>query len=283
VWHAALRGIARAAEALGEGHAREAAECWARAARATAAIESRFHDPERGGYAVELRPDGPAAGPAILQALPLALGAANPVRAETFLDDLGREAVAFGRPAARGWAALAEYRAGRGAAAFRHWRANADLALVRQRGAFDEALGAEGGGGLAAEGCPDCALSAALVVLPLVEGLLGAEPDAPAGRLVVAPQLPDAWPWLEVLGLRCGDSAYDVRLRRGAGTLAVAVRRTLGRGLELTVSPFLDALPVKVEVDGAAVEPEVTGWGAGLRCAVTLPGAEEHEVRFRLQ
>ena len=35
-------------------------------------------------------------------------------------------------------------------------------------------------------GCPDRAWSAAMVVLPFVEGLLGVEPDAPAGRLTIA-------------------------------------------------------------------------------------------------
>ena len=65
--------------------------------------------------------------------------------------------------------------------------------------------------------------------------------------------------------------------------LAIQVRRTLGTGLALTVAPFLDVLPVRVEVDGREVRPEVTGWRTGLRCAVTLPDADEHEVRFSLK
>lgn len=307
VWQAALRALARVAEAL--GRERLAADCWARAARATAAIEDRFYDPER-GYASALRSGGgPVWTRTAAHAVPLLLGATNPVRAKPFLDALAgesfstrwgvRSAPAGGprpsgggwggggggggwvRPVYTGWASLAEYRAGLGAAAFRHVRANADLAWARQRGAFDEALSAEQP--LAADGCPDRAVSAAMVVLPVVEGLLGAEPDAAAGRLAVAPQLPESWSRLEVLGVRCGDSAYDLRLRRGDASLVVELRRTLGPGCAITLAPWLPALPAKVEVDGREARPEVTGWGAGLRCSVSLAAADEHEVTFRMK
>ncbi len=180
MWQAALRGLARAGELLGRD--RFAAECWARAARVTAAIEDRFYDAGRGCYARELRADGATSWTqcAVL-AVPVLLGAANPVRARSFLDALGgdafsapwgvrmlpvtdprfspsdREAGAV-RPLVTGWAALAEYRAGLGESAFRHLRANAVLAYVRQRGAFDETL--DGLEERAAGGCADRATSA---------------------------------------------------------------------------------------------------------------------------
>jgi hypothetical protein len=300
LWQAALCGLAATAEALGQG--RFAADCWARAARATAAIEDRFYDAERGCYALELAADGtPSWTQSALHAVPLLLGSANPVRARSLLEALGGDAFsarwgvrmlpttdpqfrAAGRvtgtvwPLLTGWAALAEYRAGLGEPGFRHLRANADLAYSRQRGAFDEAL--DGLEEHAAAGCPDRAWSAGMVVLPLVEGLLGVEPEAPAGRLTVAPQLPEAWDRLEVLGLRCADSAYDLRFQRRDGALVVALRRTLGPGLTVVLAPWVPGVPSQVEVDGREVHPEVTGWGAGVRCAVTLDAAAEHEVRF---
>jgi hypothetical protein len=51
----------------------------------------------------------------------------------------------------------------------------------------------------------------------------------------------------------------------------------------VTVAPWFAALPVRVEVDGEEVRPEVTGWGGGLRCAVSLEAAGEHEVRYVLK
>ena len=349
LWQAALGGLARAAEVLGQG--RFAAECWARAARATAAIEDRFHDVTRGSYALELRADGTQVWTqSARHAVPLFLGSTNPVRAKIFLEALGGDAFSArwgvrglpvtdpqfsptGRetgtvwPLFTGWAALAEYRAGLGEAAFRHLRANAELAFGRQKGAFDEAL--HGLEERAVEGCGDRAWSAGMVVLPLVEGLLGAEPDAAAGRITVAPQLPEAWTrlevlgnglqkksylhvsdciramltiveksampndvhiynightdWLEVNGLRCADSSYDLTLQRRDGALAIALRRTLGAGLRFTLAPWLPTLPRRVEVNGQEVRPEVSGWGPGLRCAVTLEAAAEDEVRYVLK
>jgi len=303
LWLAALRHLARSAKLL--GHERLAAECWARAARVTAAVESRFYDAARGLYALELGEGGaPSWAQTAAQAAAVHLGSANPVHAKPFLEAL--EGPAFSTawgvrvlptdhpqflpagalsgavwPLATGWAALAQYRAGQGEAGLGHLHANAALALARSRGAFDEML--HGLEERAVGGCTDHAASAAMVLLPLVEGLLGVEPDAPGGRLVVAPQLPAQWTHLEVRGLRCGDSGYDFRLQRRDGLLTVVVRHVLGPGLWVTLAPWLPTLPTGVEVDGEAVQPEVTGWGAGLRCAVSLEGAAEHEVRYSVK
>ncbi len=303
LWHAALRGLARAGEVLGQD--RFAADCWARAARVTAAIEDRFYDAERGAYAHEIRADGtPSWTRSAVQAVPLALGSTNSVHAKALLEALAGEAFSarWGvrtrplddpqfSPSSRdagavwplctGWASLAEYRAGLGEAGFRHLRANGDLPYARQRGAFDEML--DGLEERAAAGCPDRAWSAAMLVLPLIEGMLGADPDAAAGRLSLAPQLPPAWTRLEVTGLRCADSAYDLGLQRRDGHLEARLRRTLGPGLAITLAPWLPSLPTKVEVDGREVRSEITGWGTGVRCAVTIEDAAEHEVRYYLK
>ena len=303
LWHAALRHLAGAATVL--GHGRLAADCWARAARVTQAIESRLYDASRGAYALELRADGtPIWTQTAAHAVPLLLGATNPFRARRFLEDLGgpgfsapwgvrflpRGDPRFAptgaltgavSPLFTGWAALAEYRAGLPEPAFRHLRANAALAPQRARGAFDELL--HGLEERAVGGCPDRAWSAAMVVLPFVEGLLGVEPDAPAGRLTLAPQLPEQWSRLEVLGLRCGESAYDFVFHRRDGEITAALRRTLGPGLWISVAPRLPALPTLVEADGEVVRPEVSGWGAGFRCAVSLEAAAQHEVVFRMR
>jgi glycogen debranching enzyme len=271
----------------------------------TAAIEDRFYDAGRGAYALDVRPDGsPTWTETALQAVPLLFGSANAVRAKRYLERLGGtdfssrwgvrmlpagDPLFAGQghqhgtvwPLFTGWAALAEYRAGLGEAGFAHLTANADLASARQRGAFDEAL--HGLEERPAGTCPDHACSAGMVVLPLVEGLLGVEADAPAGRLAVRPQLPAAWARLEVYGLRCGESAYDLKILRHDDGLSIAARRTLGPGLFLTLAPWCPTLPLRVEVDGEIVKPETSGWGGGLRCAVSLEATGEHEVRYVLK
>jgi len=300
IWRAALEELARAAEVLGE--ARFAADCWARAARAGDAIERGFYVEAKGVYALDRMPDGTLRWTAsALMSVPVLLGAANPVRAKRFLDALAADRISarwgvrllpvndprFNPagdnagavwPLFTGWAALAEYRAGRGEAAFRHLAANVRLAFARQGGAFDQAL--HGLEERAAGACPDHAASAAMVIAPLVEGLLGVVPDAPHGRLTIAPQLPEVWDRLEVLGLRCGETVCDLKLRKRSGMLSLAIRRTQGPPLRVTVAPLFAAAPSAVEVDGEVLAPEISAWGSGMCCSVSFEAQGEHEVTY---
>jgi glycogen debranching enzyme len=304
VWRAALEGLAWAASALGEERMR--ADCLARAARAGSAIESTFYDERRGSYALDQRRDGTHSWTqTALLAVPLLLGAANPVRARGFLDALagdgftapwGVRLLPAGDalfdpdayhggtvwPLFTGWAALAEYRAGRGDAGFRHFMQNASLAFKRQLGAFDEVLHGTVEDRPAGV-CANQAWSAAMALAPLIEGLLGAEPDAPAGRLTLAPQLPERWGWLDVTSLRCGDSTYDVKLRRRDAVLTVALRRTAGPSQWISLAPWCPTVPVSVQVDGIELKPDVAAWGSGVRASVSFQCAAEHEARFQLR
>src|SRR2546423_10097949 len=105
-------------------------------------------------------------------------------------------------PLYTGWSALAAYETHRAGHAFRLLLANALLCYDRAKGAFDEVLH---GDELRAAGvCPDQAWSAAMVVLPVVQGMLGARPDAPHHRLRLTPHWPREWTTASVRGLRVG-------------------------------------------------------------------------------
>jgi len=298
IWRAALEGLSRVAAALGD--ARLQADCSARAARAGAAIEDRFYDEARGRYALDLRADGSRTfRDTALVAVPLLLDALNPARARGIVDTLagglsapwGVRMLAAGDPLFQptgyhrgavwplftGWASLAEYRHGRGAAGFAHLLANARLAFARQKGAFDEVL--DGSEERCAGVCGDQAWSASMVIQPLVEGLLGVEPDAPRGRLVVAPQLPEEWDRLDVDGLRCGGSILDLQLRRRGADLVFGLRLVEGEPLAVSLEPRLAAAPARVVLDGRDVSPSLSAWSGGLRAAVGFELTGEHEVR----
>jgi len=300
VWRAALDQLARAADALGE--AELAADCRARAARAAEAIVTRFFDARHGRFALDLRADGRRTwtqtaehGAAFL------LGAASPAQARAWLDAVATDAFSADWgvrmlptddphfqptsyhggavwPLFTGWAAGVEYRLGRPAAGFRHLMANARLAWARQLGAFDEVL--HGTEERSAGVCADQAWSAAMVISPLIEGLFGAEPDAPNGRLTLAPALPAVWDAMELRGLRCGDSVFDVRVRRRRKALELSLRRTLGPPLWLTVAPWLDAAPPRVEVDGQNVAPVALDADGIVRHGVSFQAGGEHDLRF---
>jgi len=295
IWAAALRELAIVAQDIGARSL--ATELHTRAQRARLALEERFFDPARRRYALrawqgdgEWRTDF---SPAATHAVPLLLGVADPDRAGRWLDDVASDAFstdwgvrsiptthpAFDpqsydggavRPLYTGWAAWAEYAAGRSQAASRHLLANAGLVYERAKGAWDEVL--HGTRLTDVEGCPDHAGSAALTVAPLVYGLFGAEPDAARNRLRLRPQFPDSWDHFEARLVRLGDCAVTLRYERharhhvfrleqerGAAPVRVILEAVLaGRGLRhalvdgtparLAPQPFAGRMLVPVQV-----------------------------------
>ncbi|HLG70764.1 MAG TPA: amylo-alpha-1,6-glucosidase, partial [Chloroflexota bacterium] len=105
-------------------------------------------------------------------------------------------------PLFTGWAAAAEYAYGRADAAYKHVRSS--LALIRRRslGAIDEVL--DGDDGSSAGVCPHQLWSHALTASPIVEGLLGIQPDALNKRVLLRPHLPAGWDRVQVRNLRLG-------------------------------------------------------------------------------
>jgi len=298
VWTAALAGLAPVARAL--GHAGLSDELAARAERARAQIAERFQT--RDGWALGLLTDGsPQREQTALTSVPLLLGAIDMDRAGSWFDAAASEAFSapwgvrllsrrhrlynpagyhLGAvwPLYTGWVALAEFLGHRSAPAMRHLRANAHLAFARAHGAFDEVLNGEVE--IPAGVCPDQAWSAASLLLPAVEGLLGAKPDAPQCHLSLSPHLPPDWPECEWRGLHVGPTVLDVRIVQGPDRIAVGLRRTAGPRLTVTVSP---AVPPgrtirDATVDGHPLVPRVIERGDCRHGQVALEVSEEHDV-----
>jgi hypothetical protein len=128
--------------------------------------------------------------------------------------------------------------------------------------------------------------SEAMVVTPVMRGMLGIEIGAGGRELRFAPQLPANWNHIEAVGVAAGDARYDLKLAREAGRLTINITRsgsettspsTLSRGLErLTLAPAfpLDAQVQKVTVQGRATQFELKSAGDVQRAEVHL---EAHE------
>jgi hypothetical protein len=65
--------------------------------------------------------------------------------------------------------------------------------------------------------------SEAMVVTPLVRGLLGIEVAGGGRELRFAPQLPADWDRVSVNGVAAGPGSVDVRLERGAGRMTISL------------------------------------------------------------
>lgn len=294
IWAAALRELKPVAEALGEDAL--AAELEARHDLARAALESTFLDPGSGGYAINVRRTEAGwernTARTVMQAVPLLLGVADVDQAAAWLDAVASEdfTAPWGVrmlpqsdpaynpesyhggaiwPLYTGWAAWAEYAAGRSEAGFRHWWMNVEQAWWRERGAWDEVLhGTERRGrGV----CPDQAWSTAMAVAPLVYGLLGVEPDAAVHRIRIRPRIPEAWDRFDVRGLRVGDAAVSMSYRREGGRHRYRLRQDRG-GMPLTLvfEPVVAANTVRAAVDGVPATLDARRHGDDLLVPVQI-------------
>jgi hypothetical protein len=300
LWIAALEGLAPVARGLGKtALVDELAE---RAARARAQLAKRFRTGD--GYALGLLPDGtPQRQRTALTAVALLLGAVDPAPAAGWLDAIataeystpwGVRLLSARDPLYRpdgyhtgsvwplytGWVSLAEYACHRGESALAHLEANGGLPFARALGAFDEVL--RGDEERAAGVCPDQCWSAALVVSPVIDGLLGARPDALRRHLTLAPHLPARWRECEWRGLHVAQTELAVRVQALNDRLVVRLRRTAGDRLGVTVAPALPPGRVAGEarVDEVPLRP-VCWERLGCRHAeVTLEVSGEHDVEI---
>jgi glycogen debranching enzyme len=300
VWAAALAAIEPVARAL--GHAALADELAERASRAKAKIARAFLTPE--GYALGLLPDGaPQRKRTALTAVALLLGAVEPetavewyaaVASSAYSTPWGVRLIAREDPLYSprgyhtgavwplytGWTSLAEYAGHRSEAGFAHLMANARLPFARGQGMFDEVL--DGDTGAAAGVCSDQAWSAAMLVAPLIEGMLGARPDAIANRLVLAPHLPASWEDCEWRGLHVGQTTLDVRVRRRPQGVVVGIRRIAGGRLGVDVAPAVPSASGVVEAmaDDQPVTPRRYERMGCAHAEVRLEVSDEHEIQF---
>ena len=102
------------------------------------------------------------------------------------------------------------------------------------------------------------AWSAYGVQWPIIRYFFGVDPDVPAQRLTVVPDLPESWPAIAVENLRVGDGVLEVAASHEQGGIYRTEVR-LASVLDLVIGHTLPAGAevVSVTLDGEAVEPTV--------------------------
>lgn len=150
-------------------------------------------------------------------------------------------------PLFTGWASVGEYRYHRVLPAYSNLRANVLLALDGPLGHVTEVLSGDYYQSLSTSS-PHQIWSAAMVVSPLLRGLLGLQTDATQHQLTFAPHAPADWTSLAVNNLRVGTDSLSLNYRKTAESIALDVRRT---GLGDCVVEFSPALSLRAQVLGA--------------------------------
>ena len=166
---------------------------------------------------------------------------------------------------------LAAYAAGRPDVAFEHW-----WRCIRRLLADDAHPHEDGRADRTTAGAPP-EVASANIVIPLVYGLLGAEPDALRHRLRLRLQPPAAWDRLHVERLRVGDAEVSLRYRREGARRTLCVEQTRGAvPLRLVLEPLLPARRLaNARVDGR--DARLDARPAGERLLVPIQLVLDHE------
>ncbi len=125
------------------------------------------------------------------------------------------------------------------------------------------------------------------ILTVLGRGMLGWEPDIPAGTIRFSPQFPTDWDRLTVHGVPAGRRRYDVLMQKTPTELRVTVRRSGGPTDAPDTLIFVPHLPLgsrltDVKVHGGVSLPSEAPRQTARDLELTLPVVLAEEVTFEL-
>ena len=273
-----LAGVARAA---GKPDIAQQLESEAKTQRAT--LEKVFWSPEKNYYAFAVDPQGQRIEkPSVLGTVPLWFGLTDASKSEQFLNviaapghqtDWGPRIISnqdplygptgyhFGSvwPLFTGWASVAGYRYHRPHYGYENLMANAQLAHDGSPGRTTEVLSGDFYTQLATS-TPHQIWSSAMVISPILRGMMGLDVDALDNRVTFAPHVPAGWTDFAIRKVRVSNAQLDFVYHAVGDDLSLEVQRRGAGKVELTFSPAfsLRARIVTAEVNGAKVEFKIS-------------------------
>ena len=157
-------------------------------------------------------------------------------------------------PLFTGWASVGEYRYHRVLTAYSNLRANALLYADGALGHFTEVLSGDYNDSLSTSS-PHQVWSAAMVISPILRGMLGLDTDAERNQITFTPHTPPDWNSFAIRNIRVGEMAVDIQSHRTPETLALEiVRRGSGKGWIAYSPSFSPRAQIgSVEVNGRSL------------------------------
>lgn len=152
-------------------------------------------------------------------------------------------------PLFTGWASVGEYRYHRALPAYSNLRANALLALHGSLGHVTEVLSGDYFEPLSTSS-PHQIWSAAMVVSPMLRGMLGLAADATTHTISLSPHIPYNWSIFEANNVKAGPCTVDVQYQRTVEAITLKVQRSGSGPCTLQFSP---AVSLRAKVTGAEV------------------------------
>jgi glycogen debranching enzyme len=178
-------------------------------------------------------------------------------------------------PLFTGWASVGEYRYHQAFPAYANLRANALLALDGSLGHVAEVLSGDYYQPLSTNS-PHQIWSAAMVVSPILRGMLGIETDAQSHTLAFAPHVPAEWRSFAVDNLRVGAAVVSVSYQKTPGALTFEIKRTATGDCALELSPALSmrSSVISVDLNGHALPFHLSTTASDQHVTMRVPVAE---------
>ena len=162
-------------------------------------------------------------------------------------------------PLFTGWASVAGYRYHRPLYGYANLMANAQLAHDGSPGRVTEVLSGDYYTQLSTS-TPHQIWSSAMVITPLLRGLLGLEVNALKSSVVLAPHVPAGWNDFAIHNVKVGATTLDFTFHRAGDDMTLEVQRHGSGVVQLEFSPAfsLRAKVVEATVDGKKVTPTIS-------------------------
>jgi glycogen debranching enzyme len=245
----ALRALANLARLAGKDEASK--QLTQGFERQKALVEKGFWLAEKNRYAFALDKDGKAVDEAsVLATVPMWFGLLDEKNASSMITQLAdfdhqtdwgmrilsdRAAKFSGGgyhygsvwPLFTGWASVAEYRYHRAFPAYANLRANSLLVLDGSLGHVTEVLSGDYYQPLSTSS-PHQIWSAAMVVSPVLRGMMGLSTDAQSGTVIFAPHVPADWNSFSIQGVHAGTNSADFTYSKTEDAITLQVNCASG-------------------------------------------------------
>jgi glycogen debranching enzyme len=170
-------------------------------------------------------------------------------------------------PLFTGWASVGEYKYHQALPAYLNLRQNALLALDGSLGHVTEVLSGDYYQPIATSS-PHQIWSAAMVISPVLRGMLGLDADAVNHRVNFAPHVPADWDHCSIHNLHVANSTIELNFRRTADEVTLELKNT-GEKIEFSFSP---AFSPRAKVSRAALNGKAAPFN------LASEGADQHAV-----
>ena len=246
--------------------------------KSSAAVDKAFWSPEANHYAFALNQSNQRIDElSVLTTVPMWFGLADPNNADATISQLAAEqhqtdwgmriisnrakvydgsGYHFGAvwPLFTGWASVAEYRYHRAFPAYANLRANALLGVDGALGHFTEVLSGDYYQSFATSS-PHQIWSAAMVISPILRGMLGLATDAERKEVTLAPHIPADWNSFAMHHVRIGSTELNFNYRETSDSIMLEVIRNGTSDCLVQFSPALSmrADVVSVELNGRSL------------------------------